>query len=193
MNRARTHTRHRALVVVAAALVTAGALVAYATASSPNQGNQLEARYTTSIAVLNNQIATYGIVQAIATGSGTLEGFGPVTVTTGVTQDRTVTTCGPGSSVDQAATRIATADATLILRVSGTRCLDPFGTPIIRGTFIVDGAASSGIFAGASGGGDLINTIGPTSNTVTLSGKLMLAGCRSRRGGSWDTPEDARC
>jgi len=188
MNRARTHTRHRALGVVAAALVSAGALVAYATASSPNQGNQLEARYTTSIAVLNNQIATYGIVQAIATGSGTLEGFGPVTVTTGVTQDRTVTTCGPGSSVDQAATRIATADATLILRVSGTRCLDPFGTPIIRGTFVVDGAASSGIFAGASGDGDLINTIGPTSNTVTLSGKLKLAGSRPHLGGPWDRP-----
>jgi len=136
----------------------------------------MEATFTTSVAVLNNQLATYGIVQAIATGSGTLEGFGAATVTTGVTQDRTVTTCGPGSSVDQAATRIVTADGTLILRVSGTRCLDPSGTPIIRGTFVVDGAASSGIFAGASGDGDSVNTIGPTSNTVTESGKLKLAG-----------------
>jgi hypothetical protein len=84
--------------------------------------------------------------------------------------------CGPGSSVDQATTRIVTADGTLILRVSGTRCLDPDGTPVIKGTFGVDGAASSGIFAGASGDGDLINTIGPTANTVTLSGKLKLDG-----------------
>ncbi len=60
--------------------------------------------------------------------------------------------------------------------VSGTRCLDPSGTPIIRGTFVVDAAASSGIFAGASGDGDLVNTIGPTSSRVTLSGKLKLAG-----------------
>jgi hypothetical protein len=175
MNSARTNTRRQWLVAVVT-LVAAGTLVAYAAASSPNQGNRLEAAYTTSVAVLNNQLATYGIVQAIATGSGTLEGFGPVTVTTGVTQDRTVTTCGPGSSVDQAATRIVTADGTLITRVSGTRCLDSDGTPIIRGTFVVDGAASSGIFAGASGDGDVVNTIGPTSNNVTLSGKLKLAG-----------------
>ena len=176
MNRARTHTRHRALVALAAALTTAGALVAYAAASSPNEGNRLEGTFTTSVAVLNNQLATYGIVQVIATGSGTIEGFGPATVTTGVTQDRTVTTCGPGSSVDQAAQRIVTADGTLILRVSGTRCLDPDGTPVIRGAFVVDGAASSGIFAGASGDGDSVNRVGPTSGAVTLSGKLKLAG-----------------
>ena len=54
-------------------------------------------------------------------------------VTTGVTQDRTVTTCGPGSSVDQAATRLVTADGASILRVSGTRCLDANGVPVIEG------------------------------------------------------------
>jgi hypothetical protein len=171
-----TLPRRRPLLLLAAALATAGVLAAYAVASSPNQGNRLEATYVTSIAVLNNQVGPYGIVQAIATGSGTLEGFGSASVTTGVTQDRTVTMCGPGSSVDQAATRIVTAGGTLILRVSGTRCLDANGTPVIRGTFVVDGAASSGIFAGARGDGDLVNTIGPSSNTVTLSGKLKLAG-----------------
>jgi hypothetical protein len=163
------------VLILAAAIATAGVLAAQALASSPNQGNRLEATYTTSVAVLNNHLATYGIVQAIATGSGTLEGFGPITVTTGVTQDRTVMMCGPGSSVDQAATRIVTADGRLILRVSATRCLDPSGTPIVRGTFLVDGAASSGIFAGARGDGDVVNVIGPTLNNVTLSGKLKLA------------------
>jgi hypothetical protein len=176
MNRAGTHTRHRALVVVVAALASAGTLAAYAVASSPNEGNRMEATFTTTIQMLNNQIATYGIVQAIATGSGTLEGFGPATVTTGVTQDRTVTTCGPGSGADQSVSRIVTADGTLILRVSSTRCLDPSGTPIGRGTFVVDGAASSGIFAGATGYGDSENVIGPTSNTPTFTGKLKLAG-----------------
>jgi hypothetical protein len=176
MSKGRLHRRRRALLVLAAAFATAGVLAAYALASSPNQGNRLEASYTTSVAVMNNQLATYGIVQAIATGSGTLAGFGSVTVTTGVTQDRTVTTCGPGSSVDQAASRLVTADGTLILRVSGTRCIDPSGTPIVRGTFVVDGPASSGIFEGARGDGNFVNTIGPASNSVTLSGKLKLAG-----------------
>jgi len=163
-------------MVAVAALATTGTLAAYAVASSPNQGNRLEATFTTSLAVLNNQFATYGIVQAIATGSGTLDGFGSATVTTGVTQDRTVATCRPGSSVDQAAQRIVTADGTLILRVSGTRCLEPDGTPVVRGTFVIDGVASSGIFAGASGDGDWVNRVGAPSNTVTVSGKLKLAG-----------------
>jgi hypothetical protein len=176
MREARRFGGNRVLFAIAAALATAGVLVAYAAASSPNQGNRLEGTWTSTIAMLNNQIATYGIVQAIATGSGTLEDFGSVSVTTGVTQDRTVTTCGPGSSVDQATTRLVTADGTLILRISGTRCLDQNGTPVIRSTYLVDGAASSGIFAGASGEGDSVNTIGPTSNSVTVSGKLKLAG-----------------
>jgi hypothetical protein len=175
MNETRTRGRHRALLAVGATLLTGGALVAYAAAGSPNQGNRIEAAYTTSIAMLNNQIASYGIVQAIATGSGTLDGFGHVSVTTGVTQDRTVTMCGPGSSVDQAVTRLVAADGTLILRISGTRCLDANGTPVIKSTYLVDGAASSGIFAGAKGDGDSVNIIGPTSNSVTLSGKLKLA------------------
>jgi hypothetical protein len=176
MNRSRIHTRHHALVVAVAALATVGTMAAYAMASSPNQGNRLQATFTTSVAVLNNQIATYGIVQAIATGSGTLEGFGPATLTTGVTSDRTVTTCGAGSGADEAGSRIVTADGTLIVRVSSTRCLDPSGTPIARGTFVVDGAASSGIFAGATGDGDWENVIGPTSNTPTFTGKLKLGG-----------------
>jgi hypothetical protein len=176
MKWARTHPRRRALVLAVAAFATAGTGAAYAVAGSPNQGNRLEATFTSSLQVLNNQIASYGIVQAIATGSGTVETFGAATVTTGVTQDRTVTTCGPGSALSQSASRIATADGTLILRVSGTRCLDPNGTPVDRGTFVVDGAASSGIFEGASGDGDSETVVGATSNTTTFSGKLKLAG-----------------
>jgi hypothetical protein len=170
MNTRRTHRWHRALVVAVAALAAAGTLAAYAMASSPNDGNRLEGTFTLSVAVLNDQLSTYGIVQVIATGSGTLEGFGPATVTTGVTQDRTVTTCGPGSSADQTTQRIVTADGTLILRVSGTRCLED-GVPVIRGPFLVDGAASSGIFAGATGDGEVVNRVG---SPITLSGKLKL-------------------
>jgi hypothetical protein len=164
------------LLVVVTALVTAGVLAAYAVASSPNQSNRLDTTFTSSVQVVNNQIATYGIVQAIATGSGTLEGFGAATVTTGVTQDRSVTPCGAGSGVSQSASRIATADGTLIFRVSGTRCLDPNGTPVDRGTFVLDGAASSGIFSDARGDGDSETVVGATSNTTTFSGKLKLAG-----------------
>ncbi len=42
--------------------------------------------------------------------------------------------------------------------------------------YVVDGDASSGIFAGASGVGDRETIVGPTSNTTTFTGKLKLAG-----------------
>jgi hypothetical protein len=174
--RMQLHLSRRALVTATAALATAATLAAYALASTPNQGNRLEAGFTTSVAVVNNQIATYGIIQVIATGSGTVEGFGPATLTAGLTQDRTVTTCGPGSGVDQIHYRIVTADGTLILRVSSTRCLDADGAPVGRGTFVVDGAASSGVFADATGDGDFQTIVGPTSNRATFSGKLKVAG-----------------
>ena len=175
MSNGRLHRRRRALLVLAAAFATAGALAAYALASSPNQGNRMDATFTTSVQVLNNQLATYGIVQAIATGSGTIDGFGAASLTAGVTQDRTVTTCGPGSAVAQVHYRIVTDDGTLILRASATRCLDAAGTTD-QGTFVVDGAASSGIFADATGDGEFETIIGPTSNRATFNGKLKLAG-----------------
>ena len=76
MSKGRLH-RRRALLVFAAAFATAGVLTAFALASSPSHGNRLEASYTTSVAVMNNQLPTYGIVQAIATGSGTLGASAP--------------------------------------------------------------------------------------------------------------------
>lgn len=42
--------------------------------------------------------------------------------------------------------------------------------------YVVDGDASSGVFAGASGVGDRETIVGPTSNTTTFTGKLKLAG-----------------
>jgi hypothetical protein len=42
---------------------------------------------------------------------------------------------------------------------------------VIRGPFLVDGAASSGIFAGATGDGEVVNRVG---SPITISGKLKL-------------------
>ena len=175
MHNARTHSRRRPLVAAAAALVTAGAVVAYAAADSPTERNtRLNGTFTTTLRAINNQIGTYGIEQAIVKGSGTVERFGRATVTTGITQDRTVTPCGAGSSVDQSTSRIVTVRGKLILRLSGTRCFGPDGTEVVRGTYVVDGKASSGVFAGATGDGESKAVIG-TPSTVTFTGKLKVA------------------
>jgi hypothetical protein len=49
--------------------------------------------------------------------------------------------------------------------------------PKITGTYQVDGRSSTGVFAGASGSGQL--SVDVTTATSTLSGKLHLAGAGS--------------
>jgi hypothetical protein len=156
-------------------LVLAGlavGVVAYATAGPPNHANRLEATFTETVkVVVSDNLPTYGIGLAILTGSGTLDGFGTATETGGVVFDRTVQPCGIPSESAAIVRRIVTADGILAIRESNHTCLTP--ARIATGTFDVDGLFSTGVFAGATGSGSVVNLLGP--HTLTLSGKLNLA------------------
>jgi hypothetical protein len=89
------------------------------------------------------------------------------------TQDRSVHPCGGVSSTNAAIRRIVLADGVLVLRELAHICPTPSG-PLGTGTWDVDGASSTGVFAGARGSGDVTIVI-PTS-TATLSGRMNLAG-----------------
>jgi hypothetical protein len=112
-------------------------------------------------------------LQLINTGNGTVGGFGAATVIVGITQDRSVTPCGPGSWTNAATRRIVLGDGVLILHEVSIACSTASG-PVITGTCEVDGLSSTGIFAGARGAGDL--SVNVATSTATLSGKLKLAG-----------------
>jgi hypothetical protein len=160
-------------LLVAAAIVLASGLTLHAAAAPPNHANRLEASFTESAASITNRIADLGTFQLINTGSGTVEGFGAATVVVGITQDRSVTPCGPGSWTNAATRRIVLTEGVLVLRELAIRCATDSG-PDITGTYEVDGLSSTGIFAGARGSGeDTVNTV---THTSTLSGKLKLAG-----------------
>jgi hypothetical protein len=159
-----------ALVVVVG---LATGIAAYATAGSPpNHANRLELRFTDQVVVLANHNADYGVLQIILTGNGTLDGFGAVTVVSGVTADSSTAPCGVGSSSNASTRRITTAEGTLILNSSSITCATPEGR-VSTGTFQVDGSSSTGVFAGATGSGSATTLNGPHLNT--LSGKLNLA------------------
>jgi hypothetical protein len=160
-------------LVVSALIVLASGLALRAAAEPPNHANRLEASFTESAASITNRIADLGTFQLINTGSGTLEGFGPATVVVGITQDRSVTPCGPGSWTNAATRRIAVDEGVLVLREVSIRCPTASG-PDITGTYEVDGQSSTGIFAGARGTGD--DTVNTITHTSTISGKLKLAG-----------------
>jgi hypothetical protein len=110
--------------------------------------------------------------QLINRGSRTVEGFGAATVVVGITQDRSVAPCGPGSWTNAATRRIVLDEGVLVLVELSKACPGPTGT-IITGTYEVDGLSSTGVFAGADGSGDLTAVV--ATHTATLSGRLHLA------------------
>ena len=154
-------------------IVVASALALHAAAAPPNHANRLDATFIETNASVTNRIADLGVLQIINTGTGSVEGFGNATVVLGATQDRSVNPCGPGSWTNAAIRRIGLAGGVLVLRELVHICPTASGL-VGTGTWFVDGASSTGVFADARGSGDV--TIDIASRTATLSGKLKLVG-----------------
>ena len=112
------------------------------------------------------------ICQAVLKGNGSLKGYGPATEIAGLTQDRAVTPCGPGSDSEVYTRRIVTSAGVLALRASGTKCTTELGF-LVTTAYRVDGAASTGAFAGARGRGrDTVSLEAGRPGKVTISGTL---------------------
>jgi hypothetical protein len=166
--------RKRVFIALCALFALGGGVVSAAQADEPpNHANRLDATFTETNVSITNRVADLGVFQLINTGTGTVEGFGSATLMLSATQDRSVHSCGPTSSTNAAIRRIVLADGVLVLRELAHVCPTPSG-PLGTGTWEVDGASSTGIFAGARGSGE-VTIVFPT-NTATLSGKLNLAG-----------------
>ena len=162
------------LLLLAAVLAALASGVALSSAAgAANDAKQFEAQFQESTASVTNRIADLGIFQLINTGTGTVDGFGPATLVLSVSQDRSVTPCGPGSWTNVAIRRITVAAGVLIVRGTAYVCQTAAG-PVVTGRWHVDGQSSTGVFAGARGSGD--ETVQILTATSSLSGKLKLAG-----------------
>jgi hypothetical protein len=171
MNRKRVIIALYALLAVG---VAGGSTVSAAQADEPpNHANRLEATFTETNVSITNRVPDLGVFQLINTGTGTVEGFGSATLMLSATQDRSVHPCGPISSTNAAIRRIVLAAGVLVLRELVHICPTDSG-PLGTGAWEVDGASSTGIFAGARGSG-VVTIVIPT-NTATLAGRLNLAG-----------------
>jgi hypothetical protein len=156
-----------------AAAALAGVLAIAVRAEPPNHANRLEATFHETNASVTNRIPDLGVFQLINTGTGTLDGFGAATMTIGVTQDRSVHPCGPGSWTNAAVRRISVEAGVLVIRELAYVCQTASGL-VASSTWDVDGASSTGVFAGARGSGD--GSVDLTTGISTLSGRLHLAG-----------------
>ena len=160
--------RRVAWVGVAGCVFTFGLAIAQ---GPPDHANRIGAVFTeTRLDILDRP--DLGIRQVINQGVGTLDGFGAATEIAAVSQDHTVTPCGPGSSTSTVMRRIVVPEGTLMLKTLAHRCPTDFGIAVI-GQFEVDGVASTGVFAGAWGSGSDTVQVG-TVVTTTISGKLHL-------------------
>jgi hypothetical protein len=159
-----------------AAAIAGAATIGVLADMPPDAANQINVTFSETPAVITDHVADFGIRQLILTSSWTFDGFGPVTDVTSVTQDTAVHPCGPGSSSESATRRIVAGAGTLVLREGGIQCLTTSG-PVFTGTYVVDGDASTGIFAGADGSGTVTVRIAipPLPGTTNLSGRLKLA------------------
>ena len=167
-------TRTTRLLLLAVALVTLASGIALNSASgASSDSKRFEARFQESNVSVTNRIADLGIFQLINTGTGTVDGFGPATLMLAMSQDRSVTPCGPGSWTNAGIRRIVVAAGVLILRNKAYVCQTGAG-PVATGTWHVDGDSSTGIFAGARGSGTETVHI-PTAQS-SLTGKLKLVG-----------------
>jgi hypothetical protein len=168
-------TRSTRLVLLAAALATFASGAALSSASGGASGGSMrfEAHFLESNVSVTDRIADLGLFQIMNTGTGTVEGLGPATMALAMSQDRTVTPCGPGSWTNAGIRRIVLAAGVLVLRNEAYVCQTGAG-PVATGTWQVDGRSSTGIFAGARGSGSEEVHI-PTRRS-SLSGKLKLVG-----------------
>ena len=90
------NARRLALLIVVLSALSSGVALNAATGAS-SDGNRFEATFSETNASITNRIADLGVFQLINTGTGTVEGLGAAKVVLGVTQDRSVMPCGPGS------------------------------------------------------------------------------------------------
>jgi hypothetical protein len=162
----------RLTFAAAAAAALASAFAIAGRAEPTNHANRLHARFLETNVSVTDRIADLGVFQLINTGTGSVEGFGAATMVLSVTQDRSVHPCGPGSWTNAGIRRVVLNAGVLILRELAYVCQTPSG-PVASGTWTVDSASSTGIFAGADGSGD--ETVDIAAHTATLSGRLHLA------------------
>jgi hypothetical protein len=161
----------RLLLSAAALVALASALASGSASGARSDSKRFEAQFQESPVLRTDRVADLGIFQLINTGTGTVEGFGPATMVLAMSQDRSVTPCGPGSWTNAGIRRIVVAAGVLILRENAYVCQTEAG-PVATGTWRVDGQASTGVFAGARGSGtDTVHI--PTARS-SLSGKLKL-------------------
>jgi hypothetical protein len=157
--------RNRVIICLtaAAALAATGATVTSSIAMAA--GRTVHIHASLNVTGGPPPVCTGGICTIQNNGTGEMPPFGQVTFTTVITADGNQPPCGPNSQwVNRIVRTIDTSDGILVLHEAGLQCPQPGVGPRVEALWVVDGADSTGKFAGASGQGtDIAYPLGDTA------------------------------
>lgn len=164
-----------ALVRLATKILTGAALIAAAatvTAIALGATNTRNVHLRAQLKVTaRTQSCRSGACTVHVTGDGHMTPYGTVTFTSRIISDSNQPPCPSGSWV-RIVRDLHLGKGTLVLNEAGIQCVGP-GGPRVDAVWVVDGARSRGLFAGAHGrGSDLVFL---KDNTTAPSGTIVLA------------------
>jgi len=164
----RTSTRAGVTALVVGATVGIGVATAAAGPSGLHFSAALKVKITAAPSCHG------GICLVHNHGTGRVTHFGAVTFTTTVIADTNQPPCGASSQwVNRITRTIHASQGTLVLHEAGLLCPDPGVGPRVDAVWAVDGADSTGTFAGATGHGTDIAY--PAGDTAAPTGTITLA------------------
>lgn len=164
----------RKLTSIVAVALAASALGGTQLATGAPHSRTLRVGAQLNVTISPPPVCQAGICAIHNSGIGRLTPFGPVTFTTAITADDNQPPCGPGSQwVNRIIRTVHTDQGVLVLHEAGLQCPEPGVGPRVDAVWTVDGAESTGIFAGAQGHG--YDTAYPTQDTAAPHGTITLA------------------
>ncbi len=165
------NTRIITRITAAALAATAAAIPIAAATAAPHS---LNIRATLKVTASRPPACQAGICTIRNHGTGHMTHFGKVAFTTVIIADGNQPPCGPGSQwVNRIIRTIHTEKGNLVLHEAGLQCPQPGVGPRVDAVWAVDGADSTGVFAGARGGGQ--DTAYPVQDTAAPRGTITLA------------------
>jgi hypothetical protein len=165
---------NRRLTSIAGVALAAAALGGTQLAAGATHARTLRVSAQLDVTISQPPVCQVGICAINNSGTGRLTPFGRVAFTTVIVADGTEPPCGTSSQwVNRIIRTMYTSQGVLVLHEAGLQCPEPGVGPRVSAVWTVDGADSTGIFAGAQGRG--YDTAYPTQFTAAPQGTITLA------------------
>ena len=164
----------RTLILTAGVALAAATFAETQVAAAATHARTVRVSAQLKVTISPPPVCQAGICTIHNSGTGRLAPFGRVTFTTAITADGNQAPCGTSSQwVNRIIRTLHTSQGVLVVHEAGLQCPQPGVGPRVDAVWTVDGADSTGLFAGAHGRG--YDTAYPVQDTAAPHGTITLA------------------